>query len=431
MEVLFYIFVTTIPSHIIPFSMFWRFPWRSRKAALFLVFCNVLCKMAAASYCMVNDLYFRNLEFLFAVVGFLIYVLFLRMDFSKLLFTYILIVDYLLVIRGISSFVAVRLCQAPSQAWIGSFVCVLLYLVSLPLLLRFFRQVAGQVYRTHAPRLWRTIWLVPGLFTLLTLMSTNSYLETSAKSWFFLFCRISLLICIFVIYYVLLQALENLRKQIAMEQQMIFEKHLLGIQIKEQKKYSQLMVENAEQLRRQRHDLRHQLTVIQGLSQDDNTPLKQYIEQLFRAIPVAPTVYCENQAVNAIVSHYAALCEAQKIAADIRITVPTHTEHTTDTELCVIFGNLLENAVEACRRMTEGEKFLRLSSRVEHGVLTIAMDNSFDGKVAKEEEKFLSSKRSGVGIGLSSIRSVAKAHQGDARFEAEGTVFHSSVYCRL
>ena len=59
------------------------------------------------------------------------------------------------------------------------------------------------------------------------------------------------------------------------------------------------------------------------------------------------------------------------------------------------------------------------------------MDNSFDGKFAKQKEKFLSSKRSGFGIGISSIQAVAKAYQGDARFEAEGTVFRSSVYCRL
>ncbi len=60
------------------------------------------------------------------------------------------------------------------------------------------------------------------------------------------------------------------------------------------------------------------------------------------------------------------------------------------------------------------------------------MDNSFDGQARQEDGKFLSSKRAGVpGVGLSSIRAVAKAHQGDARFEAKGTTFLSSVYCRL
>lgn len=152
-----------------------------------------------------------------------------------------------------------------------------------------------------------------------------------------------------VIYYVLVQTLENLQKQITMEQQMIFEKHLLEIQIEEQKKHSLLIMENAQQTRRMRHDLRHQLTAILGLSREDNAPLRQYIEELIQAIPVSPQIYCGNQAVNAIVSHYAALCEEQNVQTDIRITVPAHMEQMTDTELCVIFGNLLKKRCGSLR----------------------------------------------------------------------------------
>ena len=79
-----------------------------------------------------------------------------------------------------------------------------------------------------------------------------------------------------------------------------------------------------------------------------------------------------------------------------------------------------------------GKKFIQLNSSLEYGVLTITMDNSFDGQARQEDGKFLSSKRAGVpGVGLSSIRAVAKAHQGDARFEADGQVFRSSVYAKL
>ena len=86
MEQLFYIFCTTLPSHIIPFALFWNFRWRSRTVALALVAANVLCKMAAAAYCLANGLYFRNLELLFAVIGFLIYCCFLRLSPFKMLF---------------------------------------------------------------------------------------------------------------------------------------------------------------------------------------------------------------------------------------------------------------------------------------------------------------------------------------------------------
>lgn len=116
---------------------------------------------------------------------------------------------------------------------------------------------------------------------------------------------------------------------------------------------------------------------------------------------------------------------------DIRLVVSAKTEQVTDAELCVIFGNLLENALEACGRMTEGRKFLRLSSTVHLGTLIITMDNSFDGRVKQEDGKFRSSKRDDFGVGLTSIQAVARKRGSDARFEPDGRVFRSSVYVRV
>ena len=165
---------------------------------------------------------------------------------------------------------------------------------------------------------------------------------------------------------------------------------------------------------------------------DENPNLTAYLSELIRDIPAAVRDYCENPTVNAVVSHYAARCRQEGIAFTARLTVPAQNENLDDRALCVVFANLLENGVEACGRMVGGEKFIRLNSSLEYGVLTITMDNSFDGQARQEDGKFLSSKRMGApGVGLSSIRAVAKAHQGDARFEAKGTTFLSSVYCRL
>ncbi|MDD3252806.1 MAG: GHKL domain-containing protein [Lachnospiraceae bacterium] len=215
------------------------------------------------------------------------------------------------------------------------------------------------------------------------------------------------------------------------QRELAFEVNLMEMQIEEQKKHSLLMVENAEKLRQQRHDLRHQLTVVKELADHDNEKLNDYISSLIEQVPSSPKSYCENPAVNAIVSRYASICEKNGIDCTINLTVPEHNEQMTDSSLCVIFGNLLENAVEACTRMTEGHKFIRLNSSLQYDMLTITMDNSFDGKVTEEQGKFRSRKREDFGIGLSSIQAVARKGQGDARFESDGLVFLSSVYVRV
>lgn len=190
-------------------------------------------------------------------------------------------------------------------------------------------------------------------------------------------------------------------------------------------------MENEEQLRRQRHDLRHQLTVIQALADDQNRALHDYIHTLLETVPTAASPYCENLAVNAVVSYYAGRCTEQRIEFDAQLDVPADTRQTTANELCVIFGNLLENGTEACGRMNEGRRFIRLKSNLPYDMLTITMDNSFDGKVKQENGKFYFQKREDFGIGLSSIQAVARKRQGDARFEADELVFRSSVYLRV
>ena len=157
----------------------------------------------------------------------------------------------------------------------------------------------------------------------------------------------------------------------------------------------------------------------------------EYISILLQAIPAAPQVYCENRAVYAIVSHYAALFRERGVDADIRFDVPVQTEQAADAELCVIFGNLLENALEVCGRMTEGRRFVRLSSTVHLDMLTVTMDNSFDGHVEHEDGRYRSSKRDDFDVGLSSIQAVAHKHSGGARFDPDGLAFRSSVYVKV
>ena len=209
-----------------------------------------------------------------------------------------------------------------------------------------------------------------------------------------------------------------------------FEFGLMEKQIESQRKHQAMLLENAELLKAQRHDLRHQLAVIQNLNERGNKEgLTEYLHNLIEAIPGDSGLsFCENIAVNAIVTYYAELAKKSEIKLDIRLVVPKDLSNISDSSLCVVFGNLLENALEACRSISEGEKFIRLQSRFKQGILTITMDNSFDGNYEKEQGKFLSRKRKALGTGLSSITAVAEKNGGGASFEIEELIFQSSVY---
>lgn len=132
--------------------------------------------------------------------------------------------------------------------------------------------------------------------------------------------------------------------------------------------------------------------------------------------------------MNAVVSYYAARLEDEGVEVRIRLSLPARLEGVTDGEACVVFGNLLENAMEACALVEVGPRFVHLDGEISRGVLAVTMGNSFDGRTFREGGRFRSSKRAEPGVGLSSIQAVARKHGGDARFEADGAVFRSSVY---
>lgn len=77
------------------------------------------------------------------------------------------------------------------------------------------------------------------------------------------------------------------------------------------------------------------------------------------------------------------------------------------------------------------ERFIQIRTSQQYNTMTITMENSFDGAVQVEKGRYRSSKRPDFGVGLASIQAVARKCRGDARFEANGRVFRSSVYVRI
>ena len=220
----------------------------------------------------------------------------------------------------------------------------------------------------------------------------------------------------------------NLKK---LEEVLDQKKDMLDMMTMEQRERSLTLAKNETLLSRQRHDLRHHLSAIMELS-EGNKELEDYISVLIEKIPSKLDRYCENEIVNAIISHYAHLCESENIEFKSLLTVPFKDDTSLNSDLCVIFANMLENAYEACRQTDLKEhRFIDIKSSLNGNLLTITMDNSYNGNVIKVGEKYRSSKRNDFGIGLESVRSIAQQYHGDAVFTNKSKIFYSSVYLSI
>ena len=200
---------------------------------------------------------------------------------------------------------------------------------------------------------------------------------------------------------------------------------LLAIQHTQYQQLSRHM----ETVRQARHDLRQHLNVIDHyLGSGKTEDLKSYISQYRMTLPpdVART-WCENYAVNTIVCYYAE--EARKAGIDfsVRLELPKQLS-INEAELCSILGNLLENALDACRECTDTAPFIRIRAREEGGHIALAVDNTCCRAPMEENGRFRSSKHEGFGTGTASVRSIAQRYHGVTEFHYQDHIFFASVF---
>lgn len=207
---------------------------------------------------------------------------------------------------------------------------------------------------------------------------------------------------------------------------------LMEKQMAAQEERNNMVQKNATIIKSQRHDLRHHLTVIQHYNNEGNKEkITEYLNDLLTSIPTEQSMnYCENQAVNAILIYF--ISAYKDIDIHTQLSIPNDLKNVKDNDLCIIMGNLLENAIEACNRIDDdSHKYININSRLQYDTLTITVDNSFNGSYKIENGIYISSKRNEPGIGISSVKKVVEKYNGDCRFEAKDNTFMASVYIKI
>ncbi|GHU62434.1 hypothetical protein AGMMS49983_03850 [Clostridia bacterium] len=217
----------------------------------------------------------------------------------------------------------------------------------------------------------------------------------------------------------------------------------MNSQVIVQREQYERLVGNSEKVKAMRHDLRHQLTVIRSLNEAcDTDGIRKYIDELVVGLPRTVTeTYCENYAVNAVAAYYIAIAEKEGVRVDAKLDIPKNTGRVLAVDLCVIVGNLLENAIEALHRMEEPDKYIRARARIVGNALSIIIENNFDGISRKQHGTYLSRKAEGgrrsadgwrhEGIGLSSVRTVCERYGGLLQIESEDNTWRVSALLNI
>jgi hypothetical protein len=177
-----------------------------------------------------------------------------------------------------------------------------------------------------------------------------------------------------------------------------------------------------------RHDMRHHLSAVNAFLQDGSIKeAKEYLKKLDGSlIHGAVKRYCENYAVNAILSSLISRAEAEGIKVECEAHIPE--EITIDSmELGLVFANAMDNAINACRNLSgPAEKTIRVNCREHCGQLYIRVSNPFAGDVRFDGE-FPIPEDKERGIGTRSIAAIAEKYDGVFSFTAADGLFNATV----
>lgn len=179
------------------------------------------------------------------------------------------------------------------------------------------------------------------------------------------------------------------------------------------------------EMRGYKHDFHNHLQTLKSyIASGEYSRAEEYITELDEKLQNVDTLLkTGNVSLDAILSSKIAQAKAEGIAVTIKANAPDKLL-ISDVELSIVVGNLLDNAIEACRNVS-GERFLRIFMTMKGKMLYFSMLNSAGGKEKKVGTLFSSHKKGLHGFGLRRAESILSEHGGWVKYNSEDGVFTS------
>ncbi|RFZ77469.1 ATP-binding protein [Lacrimispora amygdalina] len=189
-----------------------------------------------------------------------------------------------------------------------------------------------------------------------------------------------------------------------------------------------------ETLRTFRHDYKFMTASLKTLLQQQETQqaieLLDSIDHTMQENLQDHKSYSNNTILDAVLQDYAGICEENGIHFSFQVLIPSSMELPV-LDTVRVFSNIISNAVEACCKIPETERFIEITSTTANGWVNVQAVNSYNGAALEKNGKLLTtkSKKESHGLGLVSVNEVAERLGGFTLIDAsaENKIFKISV----
>lgn len=198
--------------------------------------------------------------------------------------------------------------------------------------------------------------------------------------------------------------------------------------MKEKEKYSKESMEiikrSNEELREFKHDLKNYLLPLQEametMPQSEMVKVWEKINQKIE--DVQTLIQTGNSYVDSMINTKITLARSEKV--DVKCTILSKMEGIDDLEFCSVFGNLMDNAIEAERKVTEKKEII-IFVEEKMGYLRLEIQNKIEKSVLNENSSLNTTKKdtSSHGIGHKSVKRTMQKVGGALKYYETGDLF--------
>ena len=213
------------------------------------------------------------------------------------------------------------------------------------------------------------------------------------------------------------------RLQLRQRTQAELHSSLLGGQLRQAEAEMASLRQAEAQAAAYQHDMRHHLAAINAfLDAGKSQQAEHYIRQIEADIEaITPTRFCENELINLLCSSFSAKAERMGARLKVEAAVPGSLAFS-DTELCALLSNGLENALNAVGKLKEERRWVEFYCGVRLDKLLIEIKNPHAGQIPFRDG-LPETADPNHGYGCLSIRTIAQLYRGLCEFRTEHGIF--------
>lgn len=190
--------------------------------------------------------------------------------------------------------------------------------------------------------------------------------------------------------------------------------------------YSEVEKRN-EYVHNLKHDMKNKLIGLhylleQGDVQGLSGALNGYCRELEK---IDENSYSDNPIVDSVLRTKLGVAKSEGVRIDTSIRIPKQMQ-LEHGDIGVLYGDLLDNAIEACRKLEPEKRFIRIENKFTSGKMLLIIENS---KTGEKNESLKTTKKDNYshGRGIHSVRKVVEKYSGTITFTDKGEVFEVSA----